>query len=122
MTSSSRNAPRKPITGDASDGSTTLWARPFHWTPWEPDWTSAAPISPPIRACDELDGRPTHHVRRFHAIAPIRAASTVVSFASPVSMMPLPTVLATAVVANAPARFAAAATATATRGDIARVD
>ena len=36
--------------------------------------------------------------------------------------MPLPTVFATAVVTNAPARFAAAATATATRGVIARVE
>ena len=36
-------------------------------------------------------------------------------------MIPLPTVLATAVVTNAPARFAAAETATAERGVIARV-
>ena len=36
----------------------------------------AAPTRPPISACEELDGSPSHHVRRFHAIAPIRAAST----------------------------------------------
>ena len=36
-------------------------------------------------------------------------------------MMPLPTVFATAVVTNAPARLAAAETATATLGDNARV-
>ena len=74
-----------------------------------------------MRACVELDGRPRHHVRRFQAIAPISAASTVCSVARPVSMIPLPTVFATAVVTNAPARFAAAETTTAQRGDIARV-
>ena len=39
-------------------------------------------------------------------IAPRSAASTVFSVARPVSMIPLPTVFATAVVTNAPARFA----------------
>ena len=29
------------------------------------------PTSPPISACEELDGSPTYHVIRFHAIAPI---------------------------------------------------
>ena len=41
--------------------------------------------------------------------------------ASPVSMIPLPTVVATAVVTNAPARFAAAEMSTAGRGESARV-
>jgi hypothetical protein len=74
-----------------------------------------------MSACVELDGRPPHHVRRFHAIAPSSAASTVWSFARPVSMSPLPTVFATAVVTKAPARFAAAETSTAGRGESARV-
>jgi hypothetical protein len=60
-------------------------------------------------------------VSRFHTIAPSSAASTVWSVARPVSMIPLPTVFATAVVTNAPARFAAADTATAARGESARV-
>ena len=59
---------------------------------------------------------------RFHTIAPITAASTVFSVARLVSMIPCPTVFATAVVANAPARFASAAIATASRGDSARVE
>ena len=79
-------------------------------------------MRPPINACDELDGSPNHQVMRFQAIAPITAASTVVSVASPVSMMPSPTVLATAVVTNAPARLATDAISTATRGDSARVE
>ena len=74
-----------------------------------PDWASAAPTSPPISACDELDGRPSHHVIRFQTIAPISAARIVFSFARPVSMIPFPTVFATAVVTKAPARLATAA-------------
>ena len=70
-------------------------------------------MRPPINACDELDGSPNHQVRRFQTIAPMTAASTVVSVARPVSMIPSPTVLATAVVTNAPARFATAAISTA---------
>ena len=59
---------------------------------------------------------------RFQVIAPSSAASSVCSVTRPVSMMPLPTVFATAVVTKAPARFATAASATAWRGDIARVE
>ena len=59
---------------------------------------------------------------RFHTIAPIRAARIVFSFARPVSMIPFPTVFATAVVTNAPARLAIAATRTASRGESARVE
>ena len=59
---------------------------------------------------------------RFQAIAPITAASTVFGVARPVSMIPLPTVFATAVVANAPTRFAIAAIRTAMRGESARVE
>src|SRR5919199_1852990 len=122
MSSSSTKAPRKPSAGDASAGNTTLCVMSCHSTPRDPDWTSAAPISPPISACDELEGRPNHHVSRFQAMAPITAASTVCSVASPVSMIPFPPVFAPAVVTKAPARFATAATRTAMRGESARVD
>src|SRR5581483_11809028 len=115
------NAPAKPITGEARPGSTTFSHNPCHCTPLEPDCASAAPTSPPISACVELDGRPKYHVTRFQRIAPKSAASTVFSVASPESMIPLPTVFATAVVTNAPARFAPAETTTATRGESARV-
>src|SRR5919202_5116253 len=122
MTSNRTNAPAKPSAGDATAGIATLCATPCHSTPLDPDWTSAAPINPPISACDDDDGSPNHHVSRFQTIAPITAASTVFSVARPVSMIPFPTVFATAVVTNAPARFATAATATAARGERARVD
>ena len=35
---------------------------------------SAAPAKPPISACDDDDGRPHHHVSRFHTIAPSSVA------------------------------------------------
>src|SRR5947208_10338625 len=55
-------------------------------------------------------------------MAPKSAASTVFWSARPVSMIPLPTVFATAVVTKAPARFATAAMSTAIRGVSARVE
>src|SRR5919199_613090 len=55
MRSSSKNAPAKPSAGEAIAGIATLWAMSCHSTPFEPDWTSAAPISPPISACDDCD-------------------------------------------------------------------
>ena len=121
MSSITRKAPAKPIAGATAPGTTTLSheAVPLHAL--RPDWTSAAPTRPPISACVELDGRPSHHVSRFQAIAPKSAASTVCSVARPVSMIPLPTVFATAVVTNAPARFATAEISTASRGESARV-
>ena len=121
MRSRSRNAAAKAIAGAASAGMTTLCAIPCQSTPFEPDWTSAAPTRPPISACEELDGRPNHQVSRFQAIAPKRAAISVCCVARFASMSPLATFFATAVVTNAPARFATAATSTATRGVTARV-
>src|SRR3569623_63808 len=35
-----------------------------------------APASPPISACDDDDGRPHHHVSRFHTIALARPEIT----------------------------------------------
>src|SRR5919206_1130798 len=116
-----QKAAAKAIAGAASAGMTTLCAIPCQRTPFDPDWTSAAPTRPPIRACDELDGRPNHHVRRFQAIAPTSAASTVCCVARFASMSPLATFFATAVVTNAPARFATAAISTAILGVSARV-
>ena len=100
---------------------TILWATPCQSTPFSPDWTNAAPTSPPISACEELDGRPNHHVSRFHAIAPTRAATSVCIVARLASMIPFATLFATAVVTKAPARLATDATSTATRGVTARV-
>ena len=100
----------------------TLWTTPCHWTPLTPLCAIAAPISPPISACDELEGNPSHQVARFHAIAPRSAAKTVFVVARFASMIPLPITVATAVVTNAPTRLATDATRTATRGESACVE
>src|SRR3954463_13559038 len=110
------------IAGAQNAGMSTLWTSPCHCTPCSPDWTRAAPTRPPISAWEDEDGSPSHHVTRFQTIAPVTAARTVRGVASPGSMIPLPTVFATAVVANAPARFATDAISTAIRGESARVE
>ena len=51
-------------------GITTLCASAVPLHALDHDCAIAAPTSPPISACDELDGSPSHHVNRFHAIAP----------------------------------------------------
>src|SRR5919204_89359 len=105
MRSRSRNAAPKAIAGAAKAGMTTLCAIPCQSTPFEPDWTSAAPTRPPISACDELDGSPNHQVRRFQAIAPASAARTVCSVARPASMIPFPTVFEPAELDELPPRL-----------------
>ena len=59
---------------------------------------------------------------RFHAIAPISPANATVSVTCPASTMPVATVAATFSEMNAPAKFRTEASATAVRGDSARVE
>src|ERR1700712_5155161 len=108
--------------GDATIGMTTLSSRPAHLTVTEP--ASAAPTRPPIRACDDEDGRPCHQVNRFQTIAPINPARTTVRPPRPcgAAMIPDPTVRATLVEISAPRTFMAAAITSATRGVRARVE
>src|SRR5436309_12559776 len=74
----------------------------------------AAPAYPPINACDELVGRPSHHVIRSHTIAPTRPAIITYGVTSWRSTKPLPIVLATAVPKiNAAAKLKNAAQSTA---------
>ena len=80
----------------------TLPSSPSPITACVPSAASAAPTTPPISACDELDGRPYHQVIRFHAIAPIRPANTIVGVIRSASTMPLATVAATSSEMNAP--------------------
>jgi len=103
-------------------GMTTLSKTPVHCTSVVA--ASAAPTSPPMRACVEDDGRAKYHVMRFHVMAPTTALKTRTSPSPPVgvAMMPSPTVLATPVATTAPSRLATAAMISATRGVSARVD
>src|SRR4051794_39064275 len=82
-----------------------------------------APASPPISACEDELGRPSHHVSRFHVIAPINAARITYAVACLGSMMPLAMALATAVPkTKAATKLKNAAQITASFGDSTRVD
>ena len=74
---------------------TTFSRMPAHFT--GAPAARAAPPRPPMRACDEDDGRPNHQVSRFHPVAPISAAAQMTRPSLPcgASMMPLPIVAAT---------------------------
>src|SRR5204863_9152556 len=77
---------------------------------------SADPQRPPISAWLELDGRPSHHVKRFQMIAAISAERTVSSVTAFVSTRPEPIVFATAVPDIAPIRLNTAASVIACLG------
>ncbi len=117
----SRKARPKPTSGEATIGMTTLSRMTCQCTVTPA--TTPTPVSAPIRACDDEDGRPFHQVMRFQQIAPITAASTMIRplvAAIPVSadrsMIPDPIVLATSVPSSAPSRLNAAAMSSARRG------
>src|SRR5207248_4526436 len=81
-------------------------------------------MRPPMRACDDDEGKPKYHVVRFHTMAPTTAAKmrTSPSWVFGASMMPLPTVVATLVETSEPTRLNTAASARAARGVSARVE
>ncbi len=60
-----------------------------------PALAMAAPIMPPISACEPLLGMPQYQVITFQAMAPISAPKMTASSTKPGPMMPLPTVAAT---------------------------
>src|SRR5262245_10199421 len=102
-------------------GTTTFERIPSPSTAPLPDATNVAPITPPISACEEDDGRPNHQVPRFQAIAPIRPPRTTVGVIAPASTIPPATVAATSSEMNAPVKFRIAAIVTATFGPSAPV-
>ena len=54
-----RSAPTmSPISGEVTVGTTTLSRMPCHFTSFALAAESTAPTSPPISACDELEGMP----------------------------------------------------------------
>src|SRR3954447_16698864 len=112
----------RPKTGESSMGMTTLLQITPHCTTTPA--ARAAPARPPMRAWEDEDGSPNHHVMRFQPVAPTRAAATSHSPLTPVgaSMIPEPIVAATFPPKKAPNRLAIAAIARATRGLRARVE
>src|SRR5262245_28391146 len=108
----------KPATGEVTMGSRTFHNRPWFLvqSPTDSDQIKAAqllsaparaaPHNPPIKACDEEDGRPRHQVIRFQMVPPSSAQRMTwsVTATTPVSTRPDAMVLATAVPQNAPIR------------------
>ena len=76
---------------------TSVFTRPVRHEDAGPAFTTAAPANPPMRACEEEDGRPHHHVRRFQTIAPTSAARMRTGSTTAGFTMSLPIVLATRV-------------------------
>src|SRR4051794_34578604 len=104
-----------PITGSVNFGLRTNTPKPARAMP--------APARPPIKACDEELGNPSHQVIRFQVMAPMSAARITYAEACLGSMMPLAIALATAVPKkNAAAKLKNAAQTTASLGDKTLVD
>src|SRR5580658_2996417 len=81
--------------GDRPAGIITFWNRPCHLTACPPAAAIVDPTTPPISACEELDGMPKYHVSKFHVIPPANPANTTVNVTSLVSTKPLAIVAAT---------------------------
>src|SRR5690606_10281546 len=82
------------------------------------------PTRPPMRACEDDDGRPKYQVIMFQLIAPTRPAITTTrpATASSGGVITSATVSATRCPRKAPTKFITAAIARATRGVSARVE
>src|ERR1700712_3477494 len=104
------------MTGESTAGMTTFWVTPCHLIACPPAAAMVEPMTPPIRAWDELEGMPRYHVIRFHRMPPQRPAKTTVSVTAPVLTSPLAIVAATVKERNAPTRFSTPEIATATFG------
>src|SRR5690349_6314408 len=116
MIATIRAKPRvKATTGEISIGRTTLSITTFQLAVVPA--AIAEPTRPPIRACDDEDGRPSHHVIRFHVMAPSNPHITITRpwLPGPGSMVS-DTVCATFWPRKAPTKFMIAAMASATRG------
>ena len=89
----SPNAKTIPSSGDTTM-KMTVFSRLAPLTTLQPALAMPAPTTPPISACDDEVGSPSHQVVRFQAIAPTRPANTTASLTAVGSMI-LPTVSAT---------------------------
>lgn len=107
--------PIKPTKGDPNKGISTLFTRIVQLTWVNPAWAIPPPTSPPIKACDELEGMPRYQVIKFQMMAPISAAMTT-SWETEEPTIPDPIVFATAVPDSAPKKLSPAAIKIATNG------
>ena len=111
-----RPAARPATSGAITAGSRILDTTTEKFTPETPAPIRTAPIRPPNRACEELDGRPNSQVIRFHRMAPTRPAKIIVGVTRASLTIPPEMVLATSVDRKAPTTFRTAAISTATLG------
>src|SRR5215218_1501255 len=121
LASMSRNPRAMPNSGDSGMNKMVFSRLLASRTP-KPPLAIPAPAKPPISACDEEVGRPSHQVRKFQATAPTSPAKTTASLTTDGSTV-LPTVLATAVWKTRKAmKLNRAAQRTASRGVSTRVE
>ena len=121
IASISTKAKAMPSIGDTTM-KTTVFRRLGPLTTLQPALAMPAPMKPPIRACEDEVGSPSHQVVRFQAIAPMRPVKTTASLTAVGSMI-LPTVLATWVLKTTKAtKLKKAAQTTASRGLSTRVE
>ena len=71
-------ATRPAISGAATAGMSTFWVTPPQFTPLRPRAAKPAPMRPPNKACEELEGIPNSQVSRFQRMPPIRPAKMIV--------------------------------------------
>ena len=115
------NASRSPTIGESTMNTRIFW-NPEPISEPHPAFATAAPASPPTRACDELVGMPNNQVTRSHRIAPINPEKTmpiVMAFWSTTSFAMVAATLVPRITAT---RCHRAAQATATRGVSTRVE
>src|SRR3954449_9950808 len=115
-------ATRKATSGATTAGIRTLPTSPSARTASKPTAATADPTTPPISACEELDGSPKYQVARFQAIAPIRPAKTIVGVITSASTTSLATVAATLIEMKAPTKLSREAKPIATDGRAAPVE
>src|SRR6478736_1177575 len=115
-------ATRKARIGATTAGIRTLPTRPSAITASKPTAATAEPTTPPISACEELEGSPKYQVIRFQAIAPIRPAKTIVGVITSASTTSLATVAATLIEMKAPTKLSSEANPIATDGRAAPVE
>src|SRR5438105_15963476 len=73
--STSTSARTNPSKGENTMAAAVM-PRPLHTIEPSPAFVTAAPASPPIRACELLEGIPNHQVIKFQQMAPIRHPHT----------------------------------------------
>jgi hypothetical protein len=93
QTSTSSIASTKPVSGESTMAAVVL-ARPPQTMTLTPALATPAPTSPPISACELLDGMPSAQVMMFQAMAPV-SARTPRAVDDSADTMPVPTVCAT---------------------------